>query len=72
MKKELKRVRSRYEFFKPIPVTEDTIRVLRDAGVEFTKDPPPPLFNIKQVSVEPFKKHVSSLIGLKFEYGTDK
>jgi hypothetical protein len=57
-------------FFEPIRVTERTLKILREHGIEFKPDPLPPLFNIKQVSVEPIKKPVNSLIDLKFEYGS--
>jgi hypothetical protein len=68
MKRKPRLKSSPRNFLGPIRVTEETLKVLKEMGVDFVKDPPPPLFHVKQISVEPLKRCHSDLMSMKFEY----
>jgi hypothetical protein len=58
--------------FQPIKVTEDTIKLLREMGIDLKEDGPMPLFDIKQTSIEPLPRPpVSDLLTTKFKYGEE-
>jgi hypothetical protein len=61
-----------YNFLKPIPVMEETIKVLKDMGIDLVENPPPLLFHVEQISVEPMKRHCGSLVFMELKYGENK